>query len=386
MEWTIAAYGERYGVKDTDLPVSFRFEQHAPLQIESEDLERCLRHLNPWKATPRETAPAVLVKACAHSLSQTTVAQLNHRWKQGEAYVPERWSDADVALLVKAHGRSTSPLDLRPIGVQDSLGKAVMSTTILRAKKAIHSLVSRFPQCAYIKGRSTGTALRQVFSHCRDVREQCSQARLTIRQKFEGQSATECQGGVQASLDRSAAFDLVQWESIKEALDLAGVALEVQDVLMSWLTQVRTEDDELARFFGTVQRGANQQTPSPLEDQTSNKRRRPPVTGFRQGYQQPGNQQYRDPGLVTILAKHVLELEEEIKVLKQDHSLIFFLRPGDHNILHHLFQMAKAFQAKQQSNPTWAPATSSSLSSTIMGCTLKLVHCFIASEPMLAMR
>ena len=239
MEWTIAAYGERYGVKDTDLPVSFRFEQHAPLQIESEDLERCLRHLNPWKATPRETAPAVLVKACAHSLSQTTVAQLNHRWKQGEAYVPERWSDADVALLVKAHGRSTSPLDLRPIGVQDSLGKAVMSTTILRAKKAIHSLVSRFPQCAYIKGRSTGTALRQVFSHCRDVREQCSQARLTIRQKFEGQSATECQGGVQASLDRSAAFDLVQWESIKEALDLAGVALEVQDVLMSWLTQVR---------------------------------------------------------------------------------------------------------------------------------------------------
>ena len=101
--------------------------------------------MNPWKATPRETAPAVLVKACAHSLSQTTVAQLNHRWKQGEAYVPERWSDADVALLVKAHGRSTSPLDLRPIGVQDSLGKAVMSTTILRAKKAIHSLVSRFP-------------------------------------------------------------------------------------------------------------------------------------------------------------------------------------------------------------------------------------------------
>ena len=32
-----------------------------------------------------------------------------------------------------------------------------------------------------------------------------------------------------------------------------------------------------------------------------------------------------------------------------------FLKPGEHNILHHLFQTAKAFQAKQQSNPTWTP-------------------------------
>ena len=110
-----------------------------------------------------------------------------------------------------------------------------------RAKQAIHTLISKFPQCAYIRGRSTGSALRQVFFHCKEVRDSCTctQARLTIRQKFEGREHTECQGGIQASLDLSGAFDLVQWSSVKQALDLAGVELAVQDILMSWLSQAR---------------------------------------------------------------------------------------------------------------------------------------------------
>ena len=62
---------------------------------------------------------------------------------------------------------------------------------------------------------------------------------MLYRQKFEGRTRTECQGGLQASLDLSAAFDLVQWTSVKQALDLAGVELAVQDILMSWLSQVR---------------------------------------------------------------------------------------------------------------------------------------------------
>ena len=239
MDWILEAYGQRYSVQDEDIQVHFAFAPHPGIHIEATDLEWFLFRLNPRKATPKDTAPALLVKACARSLSGSTAQQLNAIWGQGGHYVPTRWSDADVALLVKAHGRSASPLDLRPIGVQDALGKAVMSTVILRAKQAIHTLISQFPQCAYIKGRSTGTALRQAFSHCREIRDSCSQARLTIRQKFEGRTRTECQGGLQASLDLSAAFDLVQWTSVKQALDLAGVELAVQDILMSWLSQVR---------------------------------------------------------------------------------------------------------------------------------------------------
>ena len=138
MDWILEAYGSRYGVQDDDIQVRFTFEPHPGIHIEATDLEWFLDRLNPWKATPRDTGLAVLVKACAKSLSGSTARQLNHIWGQGH-YVPTRWSDADVALLVKAHGRSASPLDPRPIGVQDALGKAMTSTVFFgRNRPFIH--------------------------------------------------------------------------------------------------------------------------------------------------------------------------------------------------------------------------------------------------------
>ena len=128
MAGSLKDYGDRYGVGDDSLQVRFTENPGVSVSIEAADLEWFLHRLNPRQATSADMAPAVLVKACAACLSTATTRQLNHRWGQGDKYVPERWSDADVALLVKAHGRSASPLDLRPLGVQDSLGKAVMST------------------------------------------------------------------------------------------------------------------------------------------------------------------------------------------------------------------------------------------------------------------
>ena len=40
-------------------------------------------------------------------------------------------------------------------------------------------------------------------------------------------------------MDPSAAFDLARWEHVKDAMDLAGVPLGVQDILLVWLIQVR---------------------------------------------------------------------------------------------------------------------------------------------------
>ncbi|CAE7873969.1 SEP2 [Symbiodinium sp. KB8] len=43
--------------------------------------------------------------------------------------------------------------------------------------------------------------------------------------------------GVQISLDLSAAFDMVEWAHVKQALDFAEVNIAVQEVLLLWLTQ-----------------------------------------------------------------------------------------------------------------------------------------------------
>ena len=101
------------------------------------------------------------------------------------------------------------------------------------------NLVRGYPQTAYIPGRCTSTALRQVFEHCHQVRDQAQGDQLTIHQRAAGQQPSQCTGGLQISMDLSAAFDLGRWEHVKDAMDLAGVPLGVQDLLLVWLVQVR---------------------------------------------------------------------------------------------------------------------------------------------------
>ena len=153
--------------------------------------------------------------------------------------VAQRWSDATVALLPKPHGRMQTPLDLRPIGLQDPLGKGVMSLLLKQASAEIITLIRRFPQTAYLPGRGTSTALRQVFCHCHEIRALSLGERLTVHQRQAGAQSQQCCGGLQISLDLSAAFDLMRWSHLKQALDLAGTPIYLQDILLTWLIQVR---------------------------------------------------------------------------------------------------------------------------------------------------
>ena len=63
----------------------------------------------------------------------------------------------------------------------------------------------------------------------------------------------------------------------------------------------------------------------------------------------------RDTSLLLTLARQVIKQDQEIKVLRQDQALIWFMRPGEHNMLCHLYKAAKQFAQKQQDNPTWEP-------------------------------
>ena len=171
--------------------------------------------------------------------------------------VAQRWSDATVALLPKPHGRMQTPLDLRPIGLQDPLGKGVMSLLLKQASAEIITLIRRFPQTAYLPGRGTSTALRQVFCHCHAIRALSLGERLTVHQRQAGAQSQQCCGGLQISLDLSAAFDLMRWSHLKQALDLAGTPIYLQDILLTWLIQVRYLFHHRSRRYGYTQVGTS---------------------------------------------------------------------------------------------------------------------------------
>ncbi|CAE7239424.1 unnamed protein product [Symbiodinium sp. CCMP2456] len=240
LDWILQAYGERYGanlVSPTFSCTGESSQQHVTIQ--EADLVHQLQTLNPRKAVPRGTAPSVLWKACCRQVVPSVVAAINRQWRRESPEIPQHWADATVALLPKPHGRSRSPLDWRPIGLQDPLGKSVMALVLKQARNEIIRLIRRFPQTAYVPGRSTTTALCQVFQHCSEIRELSRGERLTVHQRYEGETQQPCCGGLQISMDLSAAFDLARWEHIKTALDLAGTPLHLQEVLLRWLTQVK---------------------------------------------------------------------------------------------------------------------------------------------------
>ena len=63
----------------------------------------------------------------------------------------------------------------------------------------------------------------------------------------------------------------------------------------------------------------------------------------------------RGSSLLISLARQVIRQEEELKVLRQDHALIYFMKPGEHTMLSHLYRTAQQFLKKQNENPHWAP-------------------------------
>ncbi|CAE7686084.1 unnamed protein product [Symbiodinium sp. CCMP2456] len=134
-------------------------------------------------------------------------------------------------------------------------------------------------------------------------------------------------------------------------------------------------DDDMAAFFGGVRESQSMGPfpPDPFQDYSTenpldngpNKRRREPFAGHRHQnnpfgrspfnhYAQAQLQtQHRDP-LLHTLTKTVLRQQEELRLLRQDTAFIIFLKPGQDSIMHHLYQVAVQFKAKQEAEPTWS--------------------------------
>ena len=149
LEWILKAYGEIYGA-DTPDTLVIGDGQAAPYPlIDASDLAWTLGLINPRKAVPRGAAPSILWKACCRQVADSVTAHINSNWTTSPPRIAQRWSDATVALLPKPHGRMNTPLDLRPIGLQDPLGKGVMSLLLKQAREEVIALIRKFPQTAW---------------------------------------------------------------------------------------------------------------------------------------------------------------------------------------------------------------------------------------------
>ncbi|CAE7947484.1 unnamed protein product, partial [Symbiodinium sp. KB8] len=431
LDWIVEAYGRRYGeqAQVDELPVCTVDKTQKTFSISSADLEAQLAKLNPRKAVPKGTTPSVVWKACSQIVAGPVTEAFNFLWQEETPTVAQSWADAEVALLPKSHGRSATPEDWRPIGLQDPLGKCVMgkcpaptddfnnSWTRQHITKYADDTHARWMFSTYsefeavmqeinivlqcfrrfhmrINLEKTKAILKVVGSLKHRVKQNFvrkfqDSRRLLLSPKNPDKwltlvSHAEYLGAVvsydqyelqtmrhriqKANNRRWALASFLHSRRISVSLKLRDAVEEVQrynipsakvlceieyqraqdqqrfGTSLSELSTLQskpagTEPDELEEFFGTVK-------PQVMQ----NKRRR----SVEQPMLHPRNPRHSDD-LVLTLAKVVVRQEEELKILKQDHSIVMWMKPGEASILNHLFQVAKAYKQKLQENPMWSP-------------------------------
>ena len=141
-----------------------------------------------------------------------------------------------MVLMRKPNKPGRGPGDFRPLCLQDPCGKAIIKLVADKIRPAIHLHASRFPQHAYLPGRSTEGALLNVFNRCRHIRQITQNAGHNVFARRSGNTSEPYTGGIVLSLDMTTAFDSVPRVLTRDSLLRAGVADADISIIMAWLT------------------------------------------------------------------------------------------------------------------------------------------------------
>ena len=117
---------------------------------------------------------------------------------------------------------------LRPICLQHPVNKAFAGIQCQLILAQTFPTLRQLPLYAYLPSRGTRDCLLIVASHCRQVRDTCSQFRSSP-------NAPGMQGGLQISLDMEKAFDTVARSKVLQALDPYHFDVDVLRLIHSWL-------------------------------------------------------------------------------------------------------------------------------------------------------
>ena len=193
------------------------------------------------KAVPPGHPPSAVWRLIAQETAVTVSRVVNQAWSEGTASIPKSWSDAFLVLLPKPDKSGADPKHLRPIGLQDQVGKLTLHTLLVPHKDLIYQHTNRYPQFAYTPGRSYRGALYRVFQHCDHVRNLCRQHHRNLQARYVGGDVTKLVGGLQVSVDLTQAFDQMPRWLLLQGMRSMGLDEDFVSVVMQWITQSEYE-------------------------------------------------------------------------------------------------------------------------------------------------
>ena len=179
----------------------------------------------PWrKSVPEHCVPSYVWKGLTFLISPWLMESMATDWSRTTPHIIALWRSAWLALLPKAGKSGNDPQHWRPIGLQESLGKAALKCITQVARDSVLQELVCWPQYAYLPGRGTADALGKV------LHQLLHNSRSTIHSKRAGQHRTDCVGGMQILIDLQGAFDKAPRTLLQKALiDLPFISL-----LLAW--------------------------------------------------------------------------------------------------------------------------------------------------------
>ena len=204
------------------------------LPFTAAQLERALREIPASKAVARPCSPGFIWKSVAPIIAPALFDKLLEWWDTPQPYIPTWFKLGWMVMLPKPLKPPMHPSALRPIALQEPVGKAVVGLLASRALKEAFPDLAQLPSWAYMPFRSTQDALLRVAQHCRSVRTLMASQRSTPFTRSQATSRHKIAGGISIFLDIERAFDRVDRMRLFAKLASIGVHPKIIQLLSLW--------------------------------------------------------------------------------------------------------------------------------------------------------
>lgn len=175
------------------------------------------------KAVAPGFVPGPIWRELAPILVDPLMKQLQSWWSQSPPVIPPEWRHAWLSLIPKPNRAACAPQALRPLALQEPIGKCVIGI-----------LGSLARDLAFLPMRSAQDCIIRVTNHCRLARELVASQQPSVRRRAHQAIQHPVCGGLQLCADITRAFDAVSRPKLFEALARLGVSNDLLVLLQQW--------------------------------------------------------------------------------------------------------------------------------------------------------
>ena len=217
-------------------PAQVDYDRTTPTGIpfSLDELIHELEHIPAVKAVAKPYLPGLFWKCHATQTACILYHNLERWWNNAPIFVPPQWKKAWLTFLPKPHRSPSCLANLRPIALQEPLGKAVLGLVMKHFLQEITPFLVGSPQYAYIMCRSALDAIRRVAIHCNAVRTMLTNQRRSVHQRWQGHACFQTCGGIQIFLDVSKAFDMISRGLLFRYLRGLPICQKLVSLLAEW--------------------------------------------------------------------------------------------------------------------------------------------------------